>query len=107
MLLSLNVDRQSYGTLLSPIIVERLPHSVKLIISRNLKDKEWDLTELLFTIKNELYAREACENSKVEKEPELPFSGAALHANQISNHSNLSCAFCKENHFSDKCQKVT
>ena len=69
-LLSRNVDSQSYGTLLSPIIMERLPHSVKLIISRNLKDSGWDLTELLLTIKNELYARETCENSKVEKEPE-------------------------------------
>ena len=106
-LLSLNVNSKSYGTLLSPIIMERLRHSVKLIISRNLKDKGWDLTELLHTIKNELYARETCENSKVEKERELPFSGAALHANQKSNHSNLSCAFCKEKHFSDKCPKVT
>ena len=27
--------------------------------------------------------------------------------NQKSNHSNLSSAVCKENHFSDKCPKVT
>ena len=84
--------------------MEQLPHSVKLIISSNLKDKGWDLTELLLAIKNKLYAR---ENSKVEKEPQLPFSGAPLHANQKSNHSNLSSAVCKENHFSDKCPKVT
>ena len=69
LLLSPNVDSQSYRMLLSPIIMEQLPHSVKLIISRNLKDKGWDLTELLLTIKNELYTRETCENSKVEKEP--------------------------------------
>ena len=70
--------------------MERLPHSVKLTISRNLKDKGWDLTELLLTIKNELYSWETCENSKVEKDPELLFSGAELHANRKSNHSNLS-----------------
>ena len=86
-LLSLNVDSQSYWTLISLIIMEQLPHLVKLIISRDLKDKGWDLTELLLTIKNELYA-------KVEKEPKLPFSGAAIQANQKSNHSNLLCAFC-------------
>ena len=101
LLLSLNVNSQSYGTLLSPIIMERLPHLVKPIISRNLKDKGWDLTERLLTIKNELYAKETCENSKAEKEAELPFLGAALYANQKSNHTNLSCAFFKENHFSD------
>lgn len=85
--------------------MKRLPHLVKLIISRNLKDKGWDLTELLLIIKNELYARETCENPKVEKKPELPFSRAAHLSNQRSDHSNLSCALCKENHFSDKYPK--
>ena len=106
-LLSLNIDSQSYGTLISPVVMKRLPHSAKLIISRNLKDKGWDLTELLLNIKNELYARQTYKNSQVEKDPELPFSATALHATQKSNHSNLSCAFCKENYFSDKCPKVT
>ena len=67
-------------------------------------DKGWGLTEILLTIKNELYDRETCENFKIEKEP---FSGTALHANQKPNHSNLLCAFCKENQFSNKCPKVT
>ena len=53
LLLSLKVDSQSYGTLLSLIIIiQRLPYSVKLIISKNLKDEGWDLTELLPSIKN-------------------------------------------------------
>ena len=43
-LLSLNIDNRSYGTLLSSVIMEQLPHSAKLIISRNLKNKGWDLT---------------------------------------------------------------
>ena len=68
LLLSLNADSQSYRTLLFPIIMERLLHSVNLIISRNLKDKGWYLPELLINIKNELYARETCENSDVENE---------------------------------------
>ena len=70
-------------------------------------DKGWDLTEILLTIKNELYDRETCENSKIEKEPELPFSGTVLHANQKPNPSNLLCAFCKENQFFNKCPEVT
>ena len=108
-LLSLNVDSQSYGTLLSPIIMERLPHSVKLIISRSLKDKGWDLTKLLVTAKNELYARETCKNSKVEKEPELPLSYRGQHFIQIKNQIILiyRVRFVKKTHFSDKCPKVT
>ena len=40
-LLSLKVDSKSYGTLLSSIMMERLPHSVNLIINRLFKDKGW------------------------------------------------------------------
>ena len=83
--------RQLYDTLevhirslLSLIIMERLPHSVKLVISRSLKDKGWNLTELLLTIKNELYAREACENSKVEKKPEI-FRGSTSFKSKIKS----------------------
>ena len=38
-LLSLKVDSNSYSSLLSSIMMERLPHSVKLIINRLFKDK--------------------------------------------------------------------
>ena len=80
--------RQLYDTLevhiRSLIIMERLPHSVKLVISRSLKDKGWNLTELLLTIKNELYAREACENSKVEKKPEI-FWGSTSFKSKIKS----------------------
>ena len=53
-LLSSKVDSSSYGALLTPIVMERLPHSIKLILSRDLKDKGWDLTRLQNTFQNEL-----------------------------------------------------
>ena len=36
-----------YRALLTPVIIERLPHQLKLIIDRNIKDKIWDFTKLL------------------------------------------------------------
>ena len=68
------------------------------------------MNELLLTIKNELYARKTCKKSRAGMDPDLPVSGAASFENQKSNQtklSKLSCVFCKENHFSDKCPKVT
>ena len=44
---SLDVDDDNYGSLLTPIIMERLPHQFKLTISRQVGDDTWDLTELL------------------------------------------------------------
>ena len=44
---SLGVEVNSYGLLLVPIIMTRLPHQPKLATSRNLSSDLWDLTEHL------------------------------------------------------------
>ena len=44
---SLDVGDDNYGSLLTPIIMERLPHQFKLTISRQVGDDTWDLTQLL------------------------------------------------------------
>ena len=40
---SLDVDDDNYGSLLTPIIMERLPHQFKLTISRQVGEDPWDL----------------------------------------------------------------
>ena len=57
---SLDVDDDNYGSLLTPIAMERLPHQFKLTISRQVVDHTWDLTQLLCLIQDELKARENC-----------------------------------------------
>ena len=42
-LTELNVDINSYGTLLITLILERIPSELKVIISRRFKDDVWDL----------------------------------------------------------------
>ena len=54
---SLDVDDDNHGSLLTPIIMERLPHQLKLTISRQVGDDTWDLTRLLCFIRDELKAR--------------------------------------------------
>ena len=56
----LGINSQEYGALLAPVIIERLPHQLKLIIGQNVKDKTWDLTKILSAINEELIARENC-----------------------------------------------
>ena len=60
---SLGIESQNYGSLLAPIILERLPHQFKLIISRNLKDEIWDLDKILELINEELRAKRKLYNS--------------------------------------------
>ena len=35
----LGINSQEYGALLEPVIIEGLPHQLKVIIGRNIKDK--------------------------------------------------------------------
>ena len=42
-LCSLGVPSKSYGTLLSSIVMNKIPHDLRLIISREITEEEWDL----------------------------------------------------------------
>ena len=108
-LLSLGVDSKNYGALLSPIIMERLPNELRLIISRNLKGEGWDLTKLLEILREEIKARETCilpqsENSEVDIQ--TPYTQSALFTKSKST-SKIKCLFCRGPHYSDKCDNVT
>ena len=58
---SLGVEANNYGSLLVPIIMNRLPHQLKLVASLNLSSDLWDLAELRKIMKLEITARENCE----------------------------------------------
>ena len=114
---SLDVDDDNYGSLLTLIIMERLPHPFKLTISRQAGDDTWDLTQLLCLIRAELKARANCltpENLltrnlqdiyKGGKKFDSAYTGAGLHVSQQA--PKIVCVFCQDQHWSDKCQVVT
>jgi len=55
---SLGVPSSSYGSLLSSIIMNKLPQDLRLIVSREIKDEEWHLDRIMHVLENELEARE-------------------------------------------------
>ena len=82
----LNVDINSYGTLLISLILERIPSELKVIISRRFKDDVWDfLLSLIEIFKEELFARERIE---AIDNTENSFEGENLFTAQtLTNHS--------------------
>ena len=88
---SLDVNDDNYGSLLAPIILERVPHQFKLTISKQVEDDTWNVTQLLCLIRDKLKARENCltpDNSftrnlqdtyKVGKKFDSTYTGAGLH----------------------------
>ena len=55
---TLGVSAEMTGSLLIPVLMEKIPNEFQLIISRQMKSDTWDITNLLGIYKEELGARE-------------------------------------------------
>lgn len=55
---SLGVESASYGSLLTSVLLQKLPHELRLIVSREVEEGEWNLDELLKQLEREIGARE-------------------------------------------------
>ena len=108
---SLGLDERSYGAMLVPVIMAKLPQQVKLIISRKFGKNSWDVKEVLLELKTELEAREKVsltENTDPnETEEQGMFSGSALFTGSQDVRKS-TCIFCKKaSHKSSECRTVS
>ena len=49
----MKVDTNSYGSLLLPLINEKLPTDIRVIIARKFKSEVWDWNEMIEVLKLE------------------------------------------------------
>ena len=104
-LCSIGLEEKSYGPMLVPIIMSKLPQEIKLILTRQFGKNQWEVTKILQALKNEIQARE-----KVL----LTTSAEEDSTNLLSNYSNKfssshkqfqpCCVFCnRKNYKSYQC----
>ena len=62
---ALKLDTAGYGSLLIPILKDRLPNEINMIISRKFCDEVWSLDKEMDYFGNELKAQENCSLDKV------------------------------------------
>ena len=55
---SLGVTPDSYSSLLSPVLLNKLPADVRLVVSREVPEEEWSRHSLMKVMKQEVEARE-------------------------------------------------
>ena len=55
---SLGIPSESYGSLLSSMLMSKLPQELRLIVSRTISDGEWNFEEVMAVIEKEIDARE-------------------------------------------------
>ena len=108
---SLNYDSERLS-LMIPILNERLPNELRMIISRRFGGNKWSLETMLEFINEEVQARERCfSSSMIQNEqsrnhgnhkPRIGSADCLLNVNKSSG-----CVFCHENHSPSRCNNVT
>ena len=108
---SLGISSDTYGSLLSPVLLTKLPPDMRLIISREVGDSNLDMDKLLKSFNQELSARERANplaglSSKTNPEKRSPPTNAVLMANNRISDAGTRCAFCQQDHISSNCTTV-
>ena len=104
---SLGINYEHFGPLLMHIMMEKLPNTIKLQISRKLGEENWNIEQFLSTINQKITAKENFEylkqNSFDSKEESKNFTTSSLYAQARFK----KCVFCKcEDHYSDQCRII-
>ena len=106
---SLGVQAESYSSLLSSVLLDKLPEDIQLLISRKVPEKNWGLTSLMEVFQEELQARERIcsditnKSTRNGRSASIP-TGATLFSG-VSR--GVSCYYCDQAHLSKDCKVVT
>ena len=106
---ALDIHGNTYGVILTPLILSRLPAVIRMEWSRKSEGKESDLPYLLEFLESEIKTRERAETFKFStpSNPEVRNNkgNRGSVATTMALHTVTStCIFCrKSNHASDRC----
>jgi hypothetical protein len=110
---ALGIEQSTYSAIVVPAILDRLPESVRLTITRGTDFHEWNMEELLTPLKEEVELREehheperksGREQERVQSWRINPTSAHAFFAK--FSHGAEACAFCLGDHRHEECKRV-
>ena len=105
---SLGIEAASYGALLSPVLLAKLPPDLRLIVSRKVSDSNLDMDALLTTFEEELTARERANPQLARRSQEKPHHTAStLFSGSRDSKTDPQCCYCQKSHPSMSCTSVT
>ena len=106
---ALGVPADTYGGLLSSILMGKLPAELRLIVSRELRERDWDFTSLMGVVEREVEARELSVRTHPSQQPRKnPGRGPPTALTLVTGASpTTNCVYCGQAHSSSSCQAVT
>ena len=107
---SLSVDEGTFGSILIPILLEKILEDIKSQVRRLSLSEICDLTELLQLLRKELEPREKCASStnwdKISGQSGKAFAGDYTISFFVSKTKEKKCVFCSGQHTSHTCLVV-
>ena len=103
---SLGVSADSYGSLLSSVLLNKLPQELRL---RKVGEDEWKLDRLMELLEEEVQARErATASSQVtsRKPVKAPPTAAVLFTGGSETARTPTCYYCQQSHLASSCEVV-
>ena len=115
---TLGIDDDTYGPLIMPCILQKLPSDISLEITKSaaVQDSdEWDFQQVISEFEKELKAREKCQlvskpTSASSRQHPSSRSSTSRRAADSSFHAQAqqpACIFCKGAHPTWKCDVMT
>ena len=107
---NLGIRGDTYGVILTPMILHQLPSHIRLEWARSSEDKEGNLDFLLEFLFGEIQRRERSqvfsgESQQVLKEKRKTVQ--TVSSLVVNEQTKIKCAFCYRNHYSDKCELIS
>ena len=105
---NLGITSLMYGPLLVPVLMQKIPQELNIIISRSFNETDcWDISVVLKVLKSELQAREKSDinSNDITK----PVTAETLHSSvdEFKKLSISTCVFCEQEHKPQNCKNVT
>ena len=106
---ALGVSAESYGGMLTSIMMNKLPAEIRLIVNRELTDDTWSITDVLKSVEKEVRIRERAAESGGADSRGVRRSKPPATASSLLNNSSgrVQCSFCNGDHTSSSCPRVT
>ena len=104
---SLGIETASYGALLTPVLLAKLPPELRLIVSRKVSGTDLEMDALLATFEEELTARERANPQLARRGQErAPHTASALLSGSRDASAHPQCSYCQQPHSSSSCPTV-
>ncbi|XP_028404089.1 uncharacterized protein LOC114526762 [Dendronephthya gigantea] len=110
---ALGVDKESYSSIVVPSVLDKLPESVRLLITRGKNYHEWTLDDLLTPLKEEISLREEHHHKDAERGKDGRERGdrrwnCGTTTTQafLTKGGMANCAFCLGQQRHEDCKKV-